>query len=70
MFHAPERYVVMFGYERAMDYPMGHRNVIQGDGQSYVALGPPLADMELAGTGGCPLAGLGAQRDRWGASSL
>ena len=59
----------MFGYERAMNYPMGHRNVIEGDRPSYVALGPPLADMELADTVGCPVAGLGAQSDRRGASS-
>ena len=28
MFHAPERYVAMFGYERSINYPMGHRNII------------------------------------------
>ena len=28
MFHSPERYIAMFGYERSINYPMGHRNII------------------------------------------
>ena len=28
LFHAPERYVAMFGYERSVRFPDGHRNVI------------------------------------------
>jgi hypothetical protein len=31
MFHAPERYVAMFGYERSINWPMGHRNVIHAE---------------------------------------
>jgi hypothetical protein len=31
MFHAPERYVAMFGYERSINYPMGHRNVVHAE---------------------------------------
>lgn len=28
MFYAPERYIPLFGYERSVTYPNGHRNVI------------------------------------------
>ena len=28
LFHAPERYIALFGYERSVQYPYGHRNVI------------------------------------------
>jgi hypothetical protein len=31
MFHSPERYVAMFGFERSINYPMGHRNVIRAE---------------------------------------
>ncbi len=31
MYHAPERYVAMFGYERSANYPFGHRNVIHAE---------------------------------------
>jgi hypothetical protein len=28
LFHAPERYIPMFGYERSVSFPMGHRNIV------------------------------------------
>ena len=31
LFHAPERYVAMFGFERSIQYPYGHRNVVRAE---------------------------------------
>ncbi len=31
LFHAPERYVSMFGYERSVSFPSGHRNVVHAE---------------------------------------
>jgi uncharacterized protein DUF3604 len=31
MFHSPERYVAMFGFERSIQYPDGHRNVVRAE---------------------------------------
>ena len=31
LFHAPERYVALFGYERSIQFPMGHRNIIHAE---------------------------------------
>ncbi len=31
LFHAPERYISMFGYERSVSFPSGHRNVIHAE---------------------------------------
>jgi len=28
LFHAPERYIPLFGYERSVTYPNGHRNIV------------------------------------------
>ena len=31
LFHAPERYISMFGYERSVSFPSGHRNVVHAE---------------------------------------
>ena len=31
LFHSPERYVAMFGYERSVVYPDGHRNIMHAE---------------------------------------
>ena len=31
MFHSPERYVAMFGFERSVNFPYGHRNVVRAE---------------------------------------
>ncbi len=31
LFHTPESYIALFGYERSINFPMGHRNVLHAE---------------------------------------
>ena len=31
LFHAPQSYIALFGYERSINFPMGHRNILHAE---------------------------------------